>query len=93
MAQGRRLTADMATYFYVRDDVQICECVVKTTNGGLELYDTVEEMVGEKKNPANGIPYAIEVDNWGELATIGEYYETPEFLVECISEEEYNDFW
>ena len=80
--------SSMARYFYVRDEVLIRERVALAR----ELYDIVEEMVGLKENPVNGIPYAIEVDGWGELAAIGELYETPEFLVECISEEEYESF-
>lgn len=82
----------MATYFYVRDDVGIREKVIKAPMGSQALYDVVKEMVGMKKNPSNDIPYAIEVDGWGELACEGEWYEVPEFAIVAISEEEYNDF-
>lgn len=82
----------MATYFYIRDNVLIREKVVKAPLGSQILYDVINELVGLKKNPSNDIPYAIEVDGWGELACIGELYETAEFIVEAISEEEYNEF-
>lgn len=82
----------MGQYFYIRDDVYIRERVVKAPMGSQVLYEAITEIVGHTRCPGNGIPYAIEVDGWGELATIGEVYETPEFLVECISEEEYNEF-
>lgn len=82
----------MATYFYIRDDILIREKVVKAPAGSQILYDVINELVGLKKNPSNDIPYAIEVDGWGELACIGEFYETAEFLVEAISEEQYKNF-
>jgi hypothetical protein len=82
----------MARYFYIRDDVYIRERVVDAPEGSQVLYEAITEIVGEKRNPCNGIPYALEVDGWGELATVGELYETPEFLVECITEEEYKNF-
>lgn len=81
----------MATYFYIRDNILIREKVVKAPAGSQILYDVIEELVGDKL-AENGIPYAIEVDGWGELASIGELYETAEFLVEAISEEEYKNF-
>ncbi|MBO7509961.1 MAG: hypothetical protein J6T35_02150 [Bacteroidales bacterium] len=81
----------MATYFYIRDNVLIREKVVKAPAGSQILYDVINEVVGDKK-AENGIPYAIEVDGWGELASIGELYETAEFLVEAISEEEFENF-
>lgn len=82
----------MATYFYIRDNVLIREKVVKAPLGSQILYDVINELVGLKKNPSNDIPYAIEVDGWGELACIGELYETAEFIVEAISEEEYRNY-
>lgn len=82
----------MARYFYIRDDVYIREMVVDTTRRNQALSDIVTEIVGWERNPSNGVPYAIEADGWGELASIGELYETPEFLVECITEEEYKNF-
>lgn len=84
----------MANYFYIRDNILIREKVVKAPVGSQILYDVIHELVGLKKCPANDIPYAIEVDGWGELACVGELYEAHdgEFLVEAISEEEYNEF-
>lgn len=83
----------MATYFYIRDNILIREKVVKAPAGSQILYDVIEEVVGDKV-ASNGIPYAIEVDGWGELASIGELFEAEggEFLVEAISEEEYENF-
>lgn len=83
----------MATYFYIRDNILIREKVVKAPVGSQILYDVIEDVVGNKK-ASNGIMYAIEVDGWGELACIGEMYESEEgeFIVEAISEEEYKNF-
>ena len=39
--------------------------------------------------PSTGIPFAIEVDSWGELACIDETFTAPDFEIECISEEQY----
>lgn len=46
-------------------------------------------MVGMLPSPENGIPHALEVDGWGEMACEGDTYVAKEFDVECISEEEY----
>lgn len=83
----------MATYFYIRDNILIRERVVKAPAGSQILYDVIEDVIGNKK-ASNGIMYAIEVDGWGELACIGEMYESEdgEFIVEAISEEEYKNF-
>ena len=39
----------------------------------------------------DGIPYALDVDGWGELACIGEIYEGDGFTVEAVSYEEYHE--
>lgn len=61
-------------------------------NGSPQLFDEIDDIVGDMVCPANGIPYAIEVEGWGELAAIGEIYETSDFVVECISWEEYLEY-
>ena len=83
----------MARYFYIQDNIHHREKVVKDT-GNQILYDVIHDLVGLKICPSNDIPYAIEVDGWGELACVGELYESHdgEFLVEAISEEEYKEF-
>ena len=55
------------------------------------IYDAIEEIVGDKECPANGIPYSIEVEGWADLACEGEIYETRDFVVECLTEEEYEE--
>lgn len=83
----------MATYFYIKDNIHNREKVVKAPFGSQILYREIEDIVGMKKY-WNGIPYALEVDGWGELACVGELYESDEgeFVVEAITEEEYNEF-
>ena len=83
----------MATYFYIQDNIHGVEKVVKAPAGSQILYDEIESIVGMKKC-WNEILYAIEVDGWGELACIGELFEAKEgeFLVEAISEEEYENY-
>lgn len=48
-----------------------------------EVYNVIETICGDKPAP-NGIPYAIEVTGWADLATIGEVYETADFKAVCI---------
>lgn len=83
----------MATYFYIQDNIHGREDAVKAPAGSQILYDEITRIVGMKRC-WNGIPYAIEVDSWGELACIGEQFDSDgnEFLVEAMSEEEYNQF-
>ncbi len=80
----------MARYFKVIDK--------NRTDGRIEyvaqesIYDIIEEIVGDMECPCNGVPYKIEVDGWCELACIGEIYETKDFVVECILEEDYKEY-
>ena len=62
---------------------------MKAPAGSKLLYDEIEKLVGYLPCPVNGIPFSMEVDGWGELACIGERYETDEFEVVCLSEEEF----
>ena len=84
----------MGTYFKIidkrRTDGMIS--IVDTCLSRGILYDEIEDIVGDKEGPANGIPYAIEVDGWGDLAAEGEIYETADFVVVCLSYEEYYDY-
>ena len=52
-----------------------------------EVYRIIETLVGDKIAP-NGIPYAIEVSSWADLATIGEEYETEDFKAICVGDYE-----
>lgn len=56
------------------------------------IYETIEEIVGDMECPCNGIPYKIEVEGWADLAYEGEIYETRDFVVECLTEEEYEEY-
>lgn len=51
------------------------------------VYNAIYDIVGDEKAP-NGIPYAIEVSSWADLATIGETYETEDFKAICIGDTE-----
>ena len=86
----------MGRYFKVidktRTDGRIDIITTDASDFSHALYDTIREIVGNKVNPANSVLYSIEVDSWGELACEGEIYETKDFVVECISEEEYDDY-
>lgn len=62
------------------------------TNGSQMLYTVIEEHIGLKPHPSNGIPLALEIDGWGDdQATIGDVYETDDLDVICISEEEFRN--
>ena len=84
----------MGRYFRVYDKnrTDAYTPILKAPAGSQILHDEIEDIVGDKECPANGIPYKYEVDGWGELASVGEIYETKDFVVECISEEEYNEY-
>lgn len=56
------------------------------------IYELIEEIVEDMECPANGIPYKIEVEGWADLACEGEIYETRDFVVECLSQEEYDEY-
>lgn len=66
--------------------------IVDAPSGSQLLFCEIEELVGMLPNPINGIPHALEVDGWGELACIDEVYESAEFVVHCISEEDYEEY-
>lgn len=78
-------------YFRIKDKIHNFEFDVKAPPGRQVLYTEIENIVGQQKCPVNGIPFAIEVDGWGELAAIGEEYETDDFCVKCIDWMDYND--
>lgn len=80
---------DMGRYFKVIDKNRMdgrIDCVEAD-----EIYNSIENIVGYKECPANGIPYPIEVDGWAELACEEEVYETSDFVVVCLTEEEYEE--
>ena len=83
----------MGRYFKVIDKNRTDGCIeyIDAPEGSQVLYDVIDDMVGEKLH-TNGIPLNIEVDGWSELACIGEIYETEDFVVECLSEEEYLEY-
>ena len=66
---------------------------VKHTNGSQCLYAEIEEHIGLCPCPVNDIPYALEIDGWGDdQACIGDVYETEAGLtITCISEEEFRE--
>ena len=46
-------------------------------------YEDIRNIVGDELAP-NGVPLAIEISSWAELATIGEVYETEKVKVEVV---------
>ncbi len=79
-------------HFKITDKVHNKVRYVEHHNGSQLLYCEIEEIVGMLPNPCNDIPYALEVDGWGDdQACIGDTYEADEFEVECITEEEFNE--
>lgn len=86
----------MGRYFKIIDKnrtdgrIELVDNLRRTPDG---IYEEIEDIVGDKECPCNGIPYKIEVEGWADLACIGEIYETREFVVECLSEEEYREYY
>ena len=80
----------MARYFSIKDNVHKREFLVDAPYGSQRLYCEIENIVGMKKTWF-GVPYAIEVDGWGEDAWDGDTFEPDddEFLVTAITREEY----
>lgn len=67
--------------------------IVKAPRGSQIMYDKIEDIVGMKLHPLTEVPYAIEVDGWvDDIAFPGEVYETEDFVVDCISWEEYLEY-
>ena len=66
--------------------------IVDAPFGSQVLFAEIEDIVGMKECPCNGIPYALEVDGWGELCSYGEVYETEDFVVVCLSPSEYYEY-
>jgi len=64
---------------------------VDAPRGSQKLYSEIEDIVGMKPNPSNDIPFALEVDGWGELACIEDFYVGDDFYVVCITEEDFKD--
>ena len=85
----------MGRYFKVIDKsrtdghIDYCDNLTREPD---DIYELIEEIVGDMECPCNGIPYKIEVDGWADLACEGEIYETKYFVVECLTEEEYKDY-
>ena len=67
--------------------------IIKAPRGSQIMFDTIDEIVGMKPHPLTEVPYAMEVDGWADDdASPGEVYETEDFVVECITEEEYWEY-
>lgn len=88
----------MGRYFKVIDKGRTDGRIDYIDNGGRsgyagsEMYDAIEGVVDDMVCPSSGVPYPIEVDGWCDLASEGEIYETSNFVVECLSEEEYKEY-
>lgn len=82
----------MGHYFKIINKGKNRRTVVDAPAGSQVLYSEIESIVGMLPCPENGIPHALEVDGWGEMACEGDTYKADEFDVECITEEEYNEW-
>ena len=82
----------MGHYFKIINKKKNRRTVVDAPAGSQVLYSEIEDIVGMLPCPENGIPHALEVDGWGEMACEGDTYKADEFDVECITEEEYNEW-
>jgi hypothetical protein len=61
--------------------------------GSQIMYNKIEDIVGMKPHPLTDVPYALELDGWADDdAFPGDVYETEDFVVECLSEEEYLEY-
>lgn len=68
----------MNTYFRIIDKNDYSGTIRYASLGS--LYEKVESIVGDKLCE-NGIPVAIEAEGWGELACIGEVFETQDIVI------------
>ncbi len=63
--------------------------------GSQKTFIAVEEIVGMKPHPLNGVPLALEADGWADdLAAPGDTYGENEgwgFTAECLTEEEFRE--
>lgn len=67
--------------------------IFKAPRGSQIMFDKIEDIVGMKLCPLTEVPYAIELDSWADdIAFPGDIYETEDFVVECLSEEEYEEY-
>lgn len=67
--------------------------IFRAPRGSQIMYDKIEDIVGMKPHPLTDVPYAIELDGWADdNAFPGEIYETEDFVVVCLSEEEYLEY-
>lgn len=76
----------MNTYFRILDK-QSTSGISLMVSVDTRLHDYIYGIVGDKLG-SNGIPVAIEVDAWGELACVDEIYETEDFVVIVESDED-----
>lgn len=66
--------------------------IFKAPRGSQIMFYKIEDIVGMKPHPLTEVPYALELDGWADDdAFPGEIYETEDFVVVCLSEEEYID--
>ena len=67
--------------------------IFRVPRGSQIMYDKIEDIVGMKPHPLTDVPYAIELDGWADDdAFPGDVYETEDFVVVCLSEEEYLEY-
>ena len=70
----------MGTYFKMLDKQTDRIRLIPTNE---RLFDYIYPLV-EYEEDTNGVPIAIEIDCWGEIACIGDYFKTPRFEIELI---------
>ena len=66
--------------------------IFRAPRGRQIMFYKIEDIVGDKLH-TNGVPLALELDGWADDdAFPGVIFETEDFVVECISEEEYLEY-
>ena len=66
--------------------------IFKASRGSQIMFDKIWDIVGDKLH-TNGIPLALELDGWADDdAFPGEIFETEDFVVECLSLEEFLEY-
>ena len=69
----------MSAYFRILDKHSTSGIALRVS-ADVQLYNYIYRIVGDKL-ASNGIPVAIEADGWGEIACVGEVFETEDFVV------------
>ena len=66
--------------------------IFEAPRGSQVVFHKIQGIVGDKLH-TNGIPLSLEVDGWADDSAFpGEIFETEDFVLESLSEEEYLEY-